>query len=216
MLVPFIIKYSEETDAVELIKTLLLLLPCDFIHGHGLYNNLFEALFDIVSCIMDDLPRKHTKILLSWLRDNAAHFVTSKSHYSRISTILPFLSHSKYLSMLISTTDGENIFKKNFKPWYWTRGISKFEVKGPWNSERQAKQLNDTCISLSLFGAEVLKPSKNDWETKIDNGWSPPLNYEEKIEDDCFSLDISKIDLPSKRKGVDVENLTSKIRMFNS
>jgi hypothetical protein len=196
------VKYNDEIEAVELIKVLLLLLPLDFIHGHGLYIKLFEELFDLTSCIMDELPRKDNRVLLGWSRENSSKFVTSQYHESRISTILPFQIHSCYLSNLVTTnTDRANVFEANFQPWYWIKGENDYEVTAPWNNEEQVKKINDTCISLSMFGAEVLKPSSNIWQKIYKRGWAPcpTTANEDQVENDCFEFDLNMIET-SKRK----------------
>jgi hypothetical protein len=201
--VPFVLKSYDATKALELIQYMMLILPGSYLHGHGLYNELFEALLDLTSCLADGLPRDEYKLLLNWSRDNIQKFLTSDGHFRRISTILPFQVHSPYLSNLV-TNRGQSILEQHFKPWHWLPGEMKDAlVKRAWNDKSQVEQFNDTCISLSYFGAEVLKPEVPRWRRIYDNGWWPSESTNDPLEDNPFEFNITLLDHPVKRKAED-------------
>ena len=164
---------------LELIQCLLQLLPCNYIHGHGFYYPFFDSLLDIVSWMMDELPKGQNKALLSWCRSNATLFTTSNRIGARIHKILPFAIQSSYLASLVFRKEERtvNVFDEHFNPWEWIENVvPASDHKLSWNDPQTAELLNDAPLSLAHFGTKVIKPMTSLYPDLIQQGvFCPPV-----------------------------------------
>jgi hypothetical protein len=172
VLIGFSLNRQHEIDLLPVIKHLLQLLPCDFIHGHGEFG-IFDRVLDLSAWIIDELPRTQYRNLLSWCRENMNLFETSKLVESRIEKILPFQSTNRYLSGLSCLGKEDTIrpvFDIHFKPWIWIEKASQQPLINVWNEAGHISQVNDTPIPLSAFDARVIYPRPSLFQSLCELG----------------------------------------------
>ncbi|KAI8059264.1 hypothetical protein BC940DRAFT_282083 [Gongronella butleri] len=90
---------ADECDAQAWINVLVLLLGNPIVHGNGSQERFFEFVLDLVSLIIDEVPkemRKLTLTLLSNLQPELTH--VPLIFQSRVHRILPFSTHNIYLT----------------------------------------------------------------------------------------------------------------------
>ncbi|KAG0172714.1 RNA polymerase II mediator complex subunit [Apophysomyces sp. BC1015] len=153
---------EEECDIFEWIRVLVPLLGNPLIHGNSSEERLFEFVLDLVSLLIDEVPRDLRKISLSHL--SAMHSELSSvppMFHSRVKRILPFSTHNVYLTntrlssaILGLSSTGESQQQQQHleacmeqsKPWEWLED---------YLIEKQPE--NDVAINLGFFNARKTK-----------------------------------------------------------
>ncbi|ORX59031.1 hypothetical protein DM01DRAFT_1318605 [Hesseltinella vesiculosa] len=158
---------EDECDALSWTRVLMLLLGNPIVHGNGSQERFFEFVLDLVSLIIDEVPkelRKPTLALLANLHNDLTQ--VPLMFQSRVHRILPFSTHNIYLtpsrlsSQLVlgsHSTSSDPLQQQQHletcmeqsKPWEW---IEDYVGELPHD--------NDAPISLAYFHAK--KSRKTD------------------------------------------------------
>ncbi|KAI9351731.1 hypothetical protein DFJ73DRAFT_830655 [Zopfochytrium polystomum] len=182
-MVPLVMSHVEQFNLIELMDALLMLLSTTLVHGNGSQMDLFTFTYDLTGWIQDEILRteKIKQSMLVLLRDIPSRMNYRSCVVEKILLLLPFQANNVYCEQLIhsSSTTGSTPALAHFKPLetieQW-QNVSPFCEPVP-EGEGSAwwtppAELNNTPISLSMFGARVVgPPTKPLLERLQDEGW---------------------------------------------
>ncbi|KAG2221431.1 hypothetical protein INT45_005236 [Circinella minor] len=211
LMVPFVSLIWEhpkehECDILEWIKVLVPLLGNPIVHGNGNQERMFEFVLDLISLLIDEVPKdlRKTNLLHLSAMQNELNCVPSMLHY-RVKRILPFLTHNIYLSntRLASSLVGvanatdpqlqqqhlESCMEQS-KPWEW---LEDYASEQPHD--------NDTPISFSLFHGRKTKKTENTYIRWYHFGFGDGLPSLTEEDDDSLAIHVGMVGhRPIKRR----------------
>ncbi|KAI9030192.1 hypothetical protein CLU79DRAFT_843056 [Phycomyces nitens] len=196
---------AEECDILEWVKVLVSLLGNPLVHGNGSQEKFFEFVLDLVSLLIDEVPRELRKPNLVHLSSMNGELAFLPSMFlSRVKRILPFLTHNIYITStrLASSLIGSQ--SSNITPQQQQQHLENcMEHSKPWEwledyvSDPPAE--NDAPINISLFDARKAKKSEGTYAKWYKSGFSDKLAGENEHDEPLRVSLIGK----SRKRSVD-------------
>ncbi|RKO84731.1 hypothetical protein BDK51DRAFT_32802, partial [Blyttiomyces helicus] len=183
-LIPTIIQSPTALHLVPFVQSLVKLLTARIVHGDGTQEPLFEFALDLTGWLMDEVPKANdfNRVLLGCMRDIQPLLVIPKHCASRINRILPFQVHNMYTSTLLAvgssgaaSAPSTALRADLLQPWEWLE-----DGAGGGGGD---EELNDTPISLALFGAAKVPRGGMTFRRMFDAGWMPGVEDVEGPEE---------------------------------
>lgn len=169
-------------------------------------KKLYDTLFDIATVLSDDLSKQKSKEMGQWIIEV---FAPNVKDDVRLKRLLPFQEKCCLLQGLKVSNpsqSGDSVSTESLyaRPWeFIEHGInsSTGEVASWWSDPTAVADLNDTCISLSHFGARKIRPRRNTFDVLYEYGWRPSLgeNKMKVDENEPFVLPEKVIENSKKR-----------------
>ncbi|KAF7724120.1 RNA polymerase II mediator complex subunit [Apophysomyces ossiformis] len=221
---------EEECDILEWIRVLVPLLGNPLIHGNSGEERLFEFVLDLVSLLIDEVPKDLRKTSLSHLSAMHSELLSvPPMFHSRVKRILPFSTHNVYLNntrlssaILGLSSTGEpqqqqqhlEACMEQSKPWEWLEDY--FIEKQPENdvainlsffNARKTKRMDGTYVRWFKFGFEA--GIGNDQFARVCSlGKRRQQKSVDTTDDSNFVYIVDDEDIrqsPAKKRQVDVE-----------
>ncbi|KAL0073025.1 hypothetical protein F4703DRAFT_1773010 [Phycomyces blakesleeanus] len=196
---------AEECDILEWVKVLVSLLGNPLVHGNGSQEKFFEFVLDLVSLLIDEVPRELRKPNLLHLSSMNGELAFLPSMFlSRVKRILPFLTHNIYITStrLASSLLGSQ--SSNITPQQQQQHLENcMEHSKPWEwledyvSDPPAE--NDAPINISLFDARKVKKAEGTYAKWYKSGFSDKLASEDDHDEPLRVSLIGK----SRKRSVD-------------
>ncbi|KAH8550423.1 hypothetical protein BGW37DRAFT_428063 [Umbelopsis sp. PMI_123] len=159
--VPLIWENPEKCELLQWIVTLVELLEMPLVHGSGTQECFFEFVLDLVSLLMDEVPRELRKTNLQQLSNLQPNLKIPLIFASRIKRTLPFQTHNAYLTNVklpsalqtpstfdhpLNNQQQLQLYLQQPRPWEWIEDYMPEPV-----------QDNDAPLNLMWFNARKIK-----------------------------------------------------------
>ncbi|KAL1916568.1 uncharacterized protein VTP21DRAFT_5759 [Calcarisporiella thermophila] len=201
LVLPLMWQQPVRCEMTQWIATLVNLMSSAVVHGNGTQERVFDFVIDLVSILMDEMPREVRSTFIKELRTTGHGELSLPADFAkRVRRVLPFRDHNIYLSQL----QLQNGSTGELQPWEWIED-SPVDMSLSGGDAR----VNDTPISLTIFGAKRVKRNDGVYQRQFRLGYAEAWHTGDEVvlfsEQEAEGQWLDKLALGSEGKAASRE-----------